>query len=44
MAERYTRVFAFNDSRYAESSPVIVQAGAILKDEDSIEKQQSFEV
>ncbi|MBQ9131633.1 MAG: leucine-rich repeat protein, partial [Clostridia bacterium] len=32
MAERYTRVFAFNDSCYAESSPVIVQAGAILKD------------
>lgn len=32
MSERYTRVFALPENLYAEFSPVIISAGALLKD------------
>ena len=32
MSERYTKVFSLPENLYTESSPVIISAGALLKD------------
>ena len=32
MAERYTRVYSIPDNLYAEGSPVVIKAGALLLD------------
>lgn len=35
MSERYTRLFALEENLYSEGSPVIISAGALLKDNQS---------
>lgn len=35
MSERYTRIFSLTENLYAEGSPVIISAGALLKDNET---------
>lgn len=35
MSERYTRLFALPENLYAEGSPVLLSAGALLKDNET---------
>ena len=32
MSERYTRLFALEENLYSDGSPVVISAGALLKD------------
>ena len=35
MSERYSRIFSLSENLYTEGSPVIIKAGALLKDNDT---------
>ena len=35
MAEKYSRLFSLNENLYAKGSPIIIKAGALLKDNDT---------
>ena len=39
MAERYTRSFLLPENIYTPGSPVLIAAGALLRQEDSEEQQ-----
>ena len=44
MAERYTRLSSLPENQYTIGSPVLIAAGALLKEEDAPDKQQSFDM
>ena len=44
MSERYSRLFTLPENLYTEGSPLLIKAGALLKEEDSAEKQAMFEI